>query len=150
MPRGGRPVTGRGPQWDPPAADTLDLDWAIWELCRLCRHMRPGAPQLPVLLRAVQGDDDGALPFLDHDTVYDGFDGPPAHLPPEAVGEVARALAAMDIGAVLETLPAYREAGGFAGFTGDVRTYLVRHFTLLREFYRVAHERGWCVVVWVD
>lgn len=29
------------PRWDPPAGDTLDLDWAIWELLRFYRRMRP-------------------------------------------------------------------------------------------------------------
>lgn len=138
------------PRWDPPADDTLDLGWAIWELLRFYRCMQPDARQIPVLQRAIDGDGDSIVSFLDHPEVYDGFDTPPALLTPEAVGQVAGGLASMDIGPLLETLPAYREAGGFSAFTGDPRTYLIDDFTLLRTFYRVAVERQMAVVTWVD
>ncbi|MEU7043705.1 DUF1877 domain-containing protein [Streptomyces varsoviensis] len=139
------------PRWEPPESDTLDLDWAVWELLRLYRHAHPGAHEIAVLDRAIHGDADGRVGFLDHPTVHDGFDAPPAVLAPAAVREVARELSRVDIAPVLEAaLPAYREAGGFSGFAGDPRACLVDHFTLLRRFYRAADERGMAVVVWAD
>ncbi|SNT51957.1 hypothetical protein SAMN05216252_13356 [Actinacidiphila glaucinigra] len=138
------------PQWDPPADDTLDLDWAIWELLWFYRRMQPDARQIPVLQRAISGDSDSTVSFLNHSAVYDGFDAPPTLLTPAAVSQVAGELATMNIGPLLETLPAYREAGGFSRFIGDPRTYLVDHFTLLRRFYSAASKREMAVVTWVD
>jgi hypothetical protein len=138
------------PQWDPPADDTVDLDWAIWELLWFYQRMQPDARQIPILQRAINGDSDSIISFLDHPEVYDGFDAPPALLTPAAVSQVAGELATMDIGPLLEILPAYREAGRFSRFTGDPRTCLVDHFALLRNFYSAASERGMAVVTWVD
>ncbi|MFF0087097.1 hypothetical protein ACFYR1_46700 [Streptomyces canus] len=36
------------------------------------------------------------------------------------------------------------------GFVGDVRAHLVEHLAAMRQFYREAAHRGWCVVVRVD
>ncbi|MEV0282369.1 DUF1877 family protein [Streptomyces sp. NPDC050610] len=138
------------PQWDPPEDDTLDLDWAIWELLWFYRRMQPDASQIPVLEQAINGDPDGSVSFLDHPEVYDGFDAPPALLTPAAVSQVARDLAVMGIAPLLETLPAYREAGGFSGFTGEPREYLANHFALLQSFYSAASEREMAVVTWAD
>ncbi|MER5381967.1 DUF1877 family protein [Streptomyces sp. NPDC002688] len=137
------------PDWDPPDEDTLDLDWAIWQLLGFYRRMQPDAWQIAVLERSIRGDDSDPIAFLDHPGVYDGFDGPPALLTPAAVTEVAHALAAMDIGHLLERLPAYRQVGGSA-FSGDPRAYLTEHFALLQNFYEFAGQRGMAVVVWVD
>jgi hypothetical protein len=138
------------PQWDPPAGDTLDLGWAIWELLWFYRRMQPDAGQIPVLQRAIHGDRDGSVDLLDHPEVYDGFDAPPAVLHPAAVSQVARDLATTEIAPLLERLPAYREAGGFSGFTADPRQYLVDHFILLQDFYTTACQREMAVVTWVD
>ncbi|MFG1805515.1 DUF1877 domain-containing protein [Streptomyces sp. NPDC049040] len=138
------------PQWDPPEDDTMDLSWGVWELLGLCRHTQPDAGQIPILRRAINGDSDCGVSFLDHPAVYDGYGPPPTLLTPAAVGHVAGELAAMDIGPLLEAIPAYREAGGFSGSIAEHRTYLVDHFTLLREFYRAAGKREMAVVTWID
>ncbi|MFF5337714.1 DUF1877 family protein [Streptomyces sp. NPDC013181] len=138
------------PRWNPPPEDLLDLDWAVWELLALYRRTRPESPDIAVLARCVHGDGSAPVSFLDHAEVYDRIDGPPSLLSPAAVTELARALAAMDIGPVLTTLPAYRRAGGFPGFTDDPAVYLLDHFALLRSFFDVAAARGMAVVVWVD
>ncbi|MFE6364393.1 DUF1877 domain-containing protein [Streptomyces sp. NPDC057806] len=138
------------PQWDPPSDDTLDLDWAIWELLWFYRRMQPDADQIHVLQRAIHGDPDGNVDFLDHPEVYDGFDAPPAVLRPPAVSQVARDLATIELAPLFERLPAYREVGGFSGFIGDPRQYLVDHFILLQDFYSTASEREMAVVTWID
>jgi hypothetical protein len=73
---------------------------------RLIRHCRaagvaPGT--LALLERAVSGDPDGDLGFLDHDDVHDGFGDPPRLLTPTAVAV----------------------CGFGPGFDGDVRAHLV-------------------------
>lgn len=138
------------PRWDPPAHDTLDLGRGIRELLWFYERMRPDARRLPVLRRAVGGDSESGVSFLDHAAVYDGFGAPPALLTPAAARRVAGELAVMDVGPLLETLPAYRAAGGFSRFAGDPRAYLVGHFTILREFHAAAGERGMAVVTWID
>ncbi|WP_406364514.1 DUF1877 family protein [Streptomyces sp. NBC_00645] len=138
------------PDWDPPDEDTLDLDWAIWQLLAFYRRMQPDAWQIAVVERSIRGDRSDTIAFLDHPGMYDGFDGPPALLAPAAVTEVAHALAGMDIGHLLERLPAYRDLGGFSAFSGDPLAYLAEHFDLLQSFYGIAGRRGMAVVVWVD
>ncbi|MGA5810139.1 DUF1877 family protein [Streptomyces cellulosae] len=128
----------------------MDLDWAVWELLAFYRRMQPDSRHIGILERSIRGDLNDPVAFLDHPEVYDGFDGPPALLAPAAVTEVARALAAMKIDSLLETLPAYREAGGFSGFAGDPGAYLAEHFALLQSFYGIASLQGMAVVVWVD
>ncbi|CAM5244857.1 DUF1877 family protein [Streptomyces aurantiogriseus] len=146
---------GGAPGWDPPAEDLLDTDWAVWGLIRYCRATGADAGMIAALERAIDGDPHEDVGFLDHDEVYDGFDGPPRLLTPDAVTEIAGALDAVDLDAVLAGLPASTPdaaaACGFArGFTGSVRAYLTDHFAALREFYGEAAHRGLCVVVWID
>ncbi|MFE7615256.1 DUF1877 domain-containing protein [Streptomyces sp. NPDC057496] len=141
------------PDWDPPAEDTVDLDWAIRGLIRFCRHMRVEGPCVQVLERSISGDP-GGVEFLDHPAVHDGFGSPPALLTPAAVADVARGLAAPDVGEVLGRLPVdpSEAAGacGFRGFDGHPREYLVEHFGLLQNFYLVAARRGMAVLAWTD
>ncbi|NEB01195.1 DUF1877 family protein [Streptomyces sp. SID13726] len=146
---------GASPNWDPPAEDLLDTDWATWGLIRHCRG--PGAdPGTATLLdRAISGDLDGDLGFLDHDEVYDGFADPPRQLTPAAVADIATGLDAIDADALLARLPGSPEeasvACGFGPvFHGDLAAHLAEHLTALREFYREAARRRRCVVVWVD
>ncbi|WP_316752519.1 DUF1877 family protein [Streptomyces herbicida] len=113
--------------------------------------MQPEERQhISTLERSIGRDLNEPVVFLDHPEFYDGFDGPPALLAPAAVTEVARVLAAMEIDSLLETLSAYRKAGGFSAFTGDPRAYLAEHFALLQSFYGIASRQGMAVVVWVD
>nr|WP_208617095.1 MULTISPECIES: hypothetical protein [Streptomyces]MDI5912382.1 hypothetical protein [Streptomyces sp. 12257] len=51
------------------------------------------------LERAVSGDPDGDVSFLDHEKVYDGFADPPRLLGPTAVADIAQGLDAIDVGA---------------------------------------------------
>ncbi|MFJ7497941.1 DUF1877 domain-containing protein [Streptomyces sp. NPDC097727] len=142
------------PNWNPPAEDTVDLDWAIWALIWFCQRMRIEGPCVQVLKRSISGDPGGDVEFLDHPGVYDGFDSPPAVLAPAAVAEVALELAALDVGEILSCLPpdplAAAEACGFQGFNGHPREYLVEHFELLQSFYLIAGRRGLAVVAWTD
>lgn len=138
------------PSGDPPADDIVDLDWAIWELLWFYQRMQPDAREIPFLQRAINGDPNSIVSFLDHPEVHDGSDAPPALLTQAAVSQVAGELATVDIGSLLEMLPAYHEAGGFSRFTGDPRTYLVDHFALLQNFYSAASEREMAVVIWVN
>ncbi|MGW7364139.1 hypothetical protein ACWGI8_12110 [Streptomyces sp. NPDC054841] len=101
-----RPRRTESPQWGPPECDTLDLNWAIWQLLLFYRRMQADEQHIRVLQRSIEGDPHGDIAFLDHPEFYDGFDAPPAHLAPAAVTEVARELAAMDIGPLLKSLPA--------------------------------------------
>ncbi|MCL8017130.1 DUF1877 family protein [Streptomyces sp. AS02] len=76
-------------------------------------------------------------------------------LDPAAVTELARALEAVDLDAVLVNLPtttadAAAACGFGRGFDGDVRGYLVEHFRAMREFYAEAARRRHCVIVWTD
>lgn len=143
------------PGWNPLPEDRLDTDWAIWGLLHHCRAAGGDARTAAVLDRAITGDAHEDVAFLDHPEVYDGFGAPPALLAPDAVTEVARALVALDLNAILAGLPASDPdaagACGFGrGFTGDVRAYLTAHFDALRTFHREASRRGLCMVVWVD
>lgn len=142
------------PDRDPPAENTVDLDWAIWGLIWFCQRMRIAEPCVQVLKRSVSGDPGGDVEFLDHPEVHDGFDSPPALLAPAAVAEVARGLAALDIDDALTCLPANHleaaEACGFRGFDGHPREYLVEHFGLLKSFYLIAGQRGPAVLTSTD
>ncbi|MGI5373831.1 DUF1877 family protein [Streptomyces sp. CA-251387] len=146
---------GASPGWDPPPGDLLDTDWAVWGLIWYCRSTGADVDLIALLDRAVSGDPGGDIGFLDHDEVYDGFDDPPRLLTPAAVAELARDLDAVDLDIVLADLPtatadAAAACGFDGGFRGDVRGYLVGHFTAMREFYGGAARRGQCVVVWTD
>lgn len=146
---------GASPAWDPPAGDLLDTGWALWGLLRHCRATGADPAAVAVLDRAVSGDPDGNVGFLDHDEVYDGFGDPPRLLGPAAVAELAAALDRLRLGELLADLPASPEVAaavcGFgAGFDGDVREHLTEHFVALREFYRAAACHAQSVVTWVD
>ncbi|MFG2783653.1 DUF1877 domain-containing protein [Streptomyces prunicolor] len=126
--------SGASPGWDPPDSDLLDTGWALWGLIRCCRSTGADPESIAVLDRAVSGDPDGNVGFLDHDEVYDGFGDPPrllADMPTSA--EVAAAV-----------------CGFGPGFDIGVREHLTEHFVALREFYRTAARHTQCVVTWVD
>ncbi|MFD4557619.1 DUF1877 family protein [Streptomyces sp. NPDC058469] len=131
------------------------MGWAIWGLIHYCRSTN-AAPKLIALLdRAVSGDPDGNVGFLDHDEVYDGFCDPPRMLAPAAVADIAAALDRVQLGKLLADMPASTEvaatACGFgAGFDADAREHLTEHFAAMREFYRTAARHTQCVVTWVD
>ncbi|MEU1477720.1 DUF1877 family protein [Streptomyces sp. NPDC005760] len=110
---------------------------------------------MALLDRAVAGDPDGDVGFLDHVEVYDGFGPPPRLLTPSAVAAVARGLDAVDTGTLLAGLPASPDGAAVArgfdpGFDGDVRAHLAEHLDAMREFYREAARCGQCVVVRID
>ncbi|WP_328429145.1 DUF1877 family protein [Streptomyces sp. NBC_00443] len=146
---------GGAPGWHPPPTDLLDTDWAIWGLIRYCRATGTDAGLIALLDRAVSGDPGGDIGFLDQDEVHDGIDGPPRLLGPATVAEIARALYAVDLDDLLAELPSHpMDAAAACGFVrefaGDVRDYLVEHFTAMQEFYGGAARRGQCMVVWTD
>ncbi|MFJ8141704.1 DUF1877 family protein [Streptomyces sp. NPDC096013] len=146
---------GASPDWDPPEGDRLDTDWALWGLLHHSRSTAADPELIALLDRAVSGDPDGDVGFLDHAEVYDGFGDPPRLLAPAAVADIAAALTRVQLDELLSSLPASTAdaavACGFAaGFDGDVREYLAEHFVALREFYRTAARRTQCVVTWVD
>ncbi|MFC8362183.1 DUF1877 domain-containing protein [Streptomyces griseorubiginosus] len=142
-------------EWDPGAENLLDTGWAVWGLILLCRASGADPGTVALLERAVSGDPDGDIGFLDHDGVYDGFTDPPRQLTPTAVADVARGLDALDPGALLADLPDSPDAAsavcGFGpGAVGDVRAHLLEHLAAMREFYRAAALQGQSVVTWVD
>ncbi|QDN96984.1 hypothetical protein FNV65_12625 [Streptomyces sp. S1A1-8] len=98
----------------------------MWGLLRYCRGTARRAPLHAALDRALSGDADGDIGFLDHDEVYDGCTDPPRPPAPAAVDEITRALLEADIDQVLAGLPddpaAAASAVGFQGFRGDVRS----------------------------
>ncbi|MFF7952359.1 hypothetical protein [Streptomyces griseorubiginosus] len=110
---------------------------------------------MALLDRAVSGDPDSDVGFLDHDGVYDGFTDPPRLLEPAAVADIARGLDALDPGALLADLPdSPDEAAAACGFgplsDGDVRAHLLEHFAAMRQFYLAAALQVQSVVTWVD
>ncbi|WP_328832794.1 MULTISPECIES: hypothetical protein [unclassified Streptomyces] len=81
---------------------------------------------IALLDRAVSGDPDGNVGFLDHDEVYDGFGDPPRLLDPGAVADTAAALGRVQLDDLLSSLPASTadaaiSCGFRGGFDGDVR-----------------------------
>ncbi len=110
---------------------------------------------IALLDRALSGDPDGDVGFLDHDEVHDGFGDPPHLLGPRAVAVIAAALDRVQLDNLLSPLPASTADAAIAcgfrgGFDGDVREHLAEHFVALWEFYRTAARRTQCVVTWVD
>jgi hypothetical protein len=147
--------SGASPGWDPPDGDLLDTGWALWGLPRYCRSTGADPEVIALLDRAVSGDPDGNVGFLDHDEVYDGFGDPPRLLAPAAVADIATALDRVELCDLLADMPVSTEVAavrcGFgAGFDGDVREHLTEHFVAVREFYRTAARHTQCVVTWVD
>ncbi|MFE2415347.1 DUF1877 family protein [Streptomyces hokutonensis] len=148
-------ASDESPGWDPPDACLLDTDWAIWGLIHHCRSTGADPQVIALLDRAVTGDPDRDVEFLNHEKIYDGFGDPPRLLTPTAVTDVAAALDRIRLDDLLSELPTSTEeaatACGFgAGFEGDVRAHLTEHFVAMREFYRVAAHHAQCVVTWVD
>ncbi|MER6245714.1 DUF1877 family protein [Streptomyces griseorubiginosus] len=142
-------------EWEPGAENLLDTGWAVWGLIRFCRASGADPGTVALLDRAVSGDPDGDIGFLDHDGVYDGFTDPPRLLTPTAVADIARGLDALDPGALLADLPDSPDAAsavcGFGPWSdGDVRAHLLEHLSAMREFYREAAIHGQCVVTWID
>lgn len=126
------------PGWAPPEGDTLDLDWAIWDLIALCRQAGDRAADLATLEHSIEGDP-AKIPFLDHLAFYDRIERAPGLLAPSEVARLAVALARFDLDAALAAAPAH--AGP---------EELAAHFRALREFYEGAARRGLAVVAWVD
>ncbi|MFJ1558934.1 DUF1877 domain-containing protein [Streptomyces mirabilis] len=126
----------------------------MWGLLRYCRGTARCAPLHAALDRALSGDADGDIGFLDHDEVYEGCTDPPRPPAPAAVDEITRALLEADIDQVLADLPddpaAAASAVGFQGIRGDVRVCLVEHFLALWVFFRDAQLQGQCVIVWIN
>ncbi|MFF2427947.1 DUF1877 domain-containing protein [Streptomyces mirabilis] len=122
----------------------------MWGLLRYCRGTARCAPLHAALDRALSGDADGDIGFLDQDEVYDNCTDPPRPPAPAAVDALLEA----DIDQVLAGLPddpaAAASAVGFQGFRGDVRVCLVEHFLALWAFFRDAQLQGQCVIVWID
>jgi hypothetical protein len=152
-------TSGASPGWDPPVGDLLDTGWALWGLIRYCRSADTAPGVVALLDRAVSGDPDGNVGFLDHDEVYDGFGDPPRLLASAAVADISAALDRLQLGDLLADMPTSAEvaavacgfgAGFDAGFDGAVREHLTEHFVALREFYRTAARHTQNVVTWVD
>lgn len=127
----------------------------MWGLIRYCRSTGADPDVIALLDRAVSGDPDGNVGFLDHDEVYDGFGDPPRLLAPGAVADIGAALDRVRLGDLLADLPACTAdaaavCGSGAGFSDGVRDHLTEHFAALREFYRAAAHHAQHIVTWVD
>ncbi|MFJ5305097.1 hypothetical protein [Streptomyces sp. NPDC088350] len=114
---------------------------------------------IALLDRAVSGDPDGNVGFLDHAEVYDGFGDPPRLLAPAAVADIAAALDRVQLGDLLADMPASPAdaaavcgfgAGLRGAFSGGGRDHPAEHIVAVREFYRTAARHSQCVVTWVD
>ncbi|MGW0835521.1 hypothetical protein [Streptomyces prunicolor] len=82
-----------------------------------CRSAGADPGSIAVLDRAVSGDPDGNVGFLDHDEVYDGFGDPPRLLTPAAVADISAALDRLQLGDLLADLPTSTEvAAAVCGF----------------------------------
>jgi hypothetical protein len=145
------------PRWDPPPADVLDLDWALAMLERACELAGLDDVHLNALRQATAGDSVIDLGFLStHPHAIAPFGPPPTAVSAIQVAHIAELLAQIDFPAVLDRLPvADTEAASLIGhgadqITGDLRTYLQRHFQALREFYLAASRRHLLLVSWWD
>ncbi|MEW1892986.1 DUF1877 family protein [Streptomyces sp. IBSBF 3010] len=141
------------PQWDPPRADWIDLDWSPGPLRQLLQLAEAGDAAVAALERSTRGDTLPDVSYLDHEDAVGSFGPPPAAVAPAAVAEIATALAAIDWDAAIAALPAdAQEAATVLGMnvTGDPRPYLAGHFEALRAFYQRAAERRLTVVSWWD
>ncbi|GGV24826.1 hypothetical protein GCM10010277_05340 [Streptomyces longisporoflavus] len=143
--------------WDPPEADTLDLDWAPNLLRRVCELADLDEAYTRALRQATDGDAAIDLAFLGippHDIAP--FDATPTALSEARVARVADLLDQIDFPAILAGLPrnerkAARLIGhGASEIIGGPRAYLRPHFEALRVFYRGAAQRGLLVVLWWD
>ncbi|MEV6212541.1 DUF1877 domain-containing protein [Kitasatospora sp. NPDC051914] len=141
------------PQWDPPRADRLDLDWSPESLRRLFQLARVGPAAVSALERSTDGDALIDVSYLDHDDAVGTFGPPPRAIGPDAASEIATTLAAVDWEDAIAALPADGQEAAATlrmSITGDPRLYLTHHFEALRTFYRQAAERRLTVVLWWD
>ncbi|MFE2936864.1 DUF1877 family protein [Streptomyces sp. NPDC059278] len=141
------------PQWDPPRADWLDLDWSPESLRQLLQLAKVGPVAVAALERSTNGDALIDVSYLDHDDAVGTFGPPLKAVAPAAVAEIATTLAAVDWEAAIAALPAGAQEATTAlgmNITGDPRPYLTCHFEALRTFYQQAAERRLTVVLWWD
>lgn len=93
------------PQWDPPRADWIDLDWAPESLRQLLQLAKVGPAAVAALERSTIGDALVDVAYLDHDDAVGIFGPPPRAVAPAAVAEIATTLAAVDWEAAIAVLP---------------------------------------------
>ncbi|MEV7817436.1 DUF1877 domain-containing protein [Streptomyces flaveolus] len=145
------------PHWDPPASDTLDLDWAPALLTRVGELTGLDDVHLDALRQSTDGDTTLDVGFLNtHPHAIGPFGPAPSALTTAQVARVGDLLAQIDMPVRLAALPSDdSEAASVIGhgadqITGGPRGYLLKHFTALRDFYRVAAQRHLLVVLWWD
>jgi hypothetical protein len=149
--------TDGDPQWDPPPADVLDLDWAPAVLQRVCELAGLDGVHLDALRQATEGDSVIDLGFLNtHPHAIGPFGPPPTALSAAQVARASELLGQIDFLAVLAGLPTDdTEAASLIGhgadkIVGGPRKYLLGHFNALREFYLAASQRHLLLVLWWD
>ncbi|MEJ8646407.1 DUF1877 domain-containing protein [Streptomyces sp. MS1.HAVA.3] len=147
----------RGPWWDPPACDVLDLDWAPALLARVGEVAGLDEVHLGALRRATDGDTDLDVGFLNvHPHAIAPFGPAPTALSASQVARVCDLLGQIDMPALLGALLSDgRDAGSLIGhgadqITGGPGPYLLEHFYALRDFYLDAGRRNLLVVLWWD
>lgn len=145
------------PHWDPPTADTLDLDWAPALLERICELGGLDDVHLNALRQSTEGDAAIDLGFLNtHPHAIGPFGPAPTALSAAQVARVSELLWQIDLTALLAALPTDEtEAASLIGdgparIVGGLRKYLLGHFNALREFYRDASQRHLLLVLWWD
>ncbi|MGP8304486.1 DUF1877 family protein [Streptomyces inhibens] len=137
------------PEWDPPADDSIDLDWSPRFLTNACQLAGVDSCTLEALNRALNGDPDVSV--LHHPEAMGGFGPPPTVLTPDSVAHVAAKLAELDWDSVLSAIPAdRRETLADDHFSADPLAYLTTHFMALKNFYAEAAQRELFVVLWWD
>ncbi|MDH6542945.1 DUF1877 family protein [Streptomyces sp. SPB4] len=143
-------------QWDPPAYDVLDLDWAPALLKRVGEVAGLEEVHLDALRRATGGDAALDLGFLNTPPhAIAPFGGTPTGLDASQVARVSELLGRIDMPALLTALPADEHdaaslIGQVGSITGGLRPYLLHHFNALRHFYLDAASRHLHVVLWWD
>ncbi|MFF8911444.1 DUF1877 family protein [Streptomyces olivaceoviridis] len=145
------------PQWDPPSADVLDLDWAPALLERVSELASLDDVHHDAIRRATEGDTAIDLGFLNTPPHDIGPFGPPATaLSTAQVASVSELLRQIDMETVLADLPindseaASLIGHGAEGITGGPRKYLLKHFNALRAFYSEASQQRLLIVLWWD
>ncbi|MEV5204947.1 DUF1877 domain-containing protein [Streptomyces sp. NPDC053720] len=144
-------------QWDPPAADSLDLDWAPAMLARVCDIAGVDGSHLAALRQATDGGGVLDVGFLNAHPHAIGFFGPtPTGLEAREVEQVSGLLAGIGFRAALAALPSDDHVAGLLighgaeGLTRGPGEYLRVHFDELRELYEGASKRGFVIVSWWD
>ncbi|MGW9431534.1 DUF1877 domain-containing protein [Streptomyces decoyicus] len=145
------------PHWAPQPADVLDLDWAPILLERACELAGLDDVRLDALRQATDGDSAIDLGFLNTQPHAIGPFGPaPTALSAAQAAHVCELLVDMSMPAMLAALPADdTQAASLIGYgadkiVGGLRTYLLKHFNALREFYLGASQRHLLIVLWWD